>query len=145
MYQQSLLRSFSIVLKGAWLSNSRSNAWAAICARLPPKLVSIDFNVAGYLDVEDADGQWLIYTSGFYEVQRAATLVNRLGSCVRRCAPRAKMSLSDSKWNDGHSLYREQGVRVLDELEPWSDNWLEWWEDSTEIDLNGGEGASNVA
>lgn len=36
-------------------------------------------------------------------------------------------------------------IGVLDELEPRSKDWREWWDDATKIDLDDVEGASIVA
>lgn len=69
-----------------------------------------------------------------------------LGKLARRCAARAKIDLL-KEYEDFVDLAPAEGVRirVLDDLEPWSKDWLEWWEEDTKIYFDDGERASDMA
>ncbi|KAF6223705.1 hypothetical protein HO133_000548 [Letharia lupina] len=152
IYQQSLLRSFTFKLCRTvyrLADTSAASDWVAVCARLPPNLVSVQFDILGQgLRGIKTGGQCFIYDDDYptVYVHRAITLVEILGKRARRCAAGVKVDLLDCEFDPKH-VVQEGGIEVswLIELEPWSKNWLGWWEEATKIDFDDGEGARNVA
>lgn len=148
LYQRSLLRSFTLEL-GPWgdPDNAISIAdWMAVCARLPPNLVSIRFKAWGYDVIGGAmGGSWFFRTRGWPSFRRTLTLLEILSARARRCAARAKIGLLDYDDRPYDILEGDTVYEVFHELEPWSKSWLDWWEEATKIDLDDVERASNVA
>ena len=71
----------------------------------------------------------------------AIDLLDIPGKRARRYAARAKIALRGPYWGlELDNIKSGSWVRVLHELEPWSEIWLNWWEEATEIDfLDDGE------
>lgn len=139
VYQQSLLRSFTFNLF-ARLNIADPRNWVAAFARLPSNLISIRFNVNGWnVSGFETDGHWFILGRGRSTADRAVALLDILGKRARRCAARAKIGLSGC-CNDAEYIveWGDEVVGVLHDLEPWSENWLRWWEESTKIDMDNG-------
>ena len=88
---------------------------------------------------------WLLYREDIRKLKRAVETINILGNQARRRAARAKVGFLERDYSvqiearDG-----ERWVPVLDTLEPWIQNWLEWWEEAPEVDFNIGESASSA-
>lgn len=144
--QQSLLRSFTFDLFAKWnIVDPRD--WAAVFTRLPSNLISIQFSLySANLSAFKTDGHWFIWDHGTLTVHRAARLLEMLGKRARRYAARAKIGLSDccldpkdiARMREHIAQGRDEVVGVLHDLEPWSENWLGWWEESTKIDMDNG-------
>lgn len=150
-YQKSLVRSLVLIIFPSMISNSRAsddvNDWVDICARLPRNLVSIQFGVVDWtLRCVETGGQFFMLDNGSPRLHQTITLLEILGKRARRCANRANIGLHGC-FNGPEDVAREGGelIGVFNELEPWSANWLEWWEGATKFDLDDGELASNVA
>ena len=150
-YEWSLLRSVTIHLE----HDDRFRDWVFACARLPPNLVSIQL-VSDWNNVRGTkiDGQWFIIPTGFRvpsdeELDRAVIRVNTLGRLAHRLAAKAKIGLvvwgeDVASW-DGLGYTHPPRHRVLDDLEPWSKEYLSWWEKETKIDLERDGTSSKVA
>lgn len=148
-YQQSLLRSFEIDLyRDSWY-NSDTSGWLRSCNRLPSNLSSIKFDVPIRKSLIKEPGEkWFIRDEGlaFSLFKLKIECLNSIGKQARRRAPRAKIGfvegcvVPEDRTQDGM-----QWFPVLDELEPWSKDWLESWEEDTKVDLNKGERAGNKA
>ena len=163
IFQQSLLRSFIIKLDPPQQCPGDMNNWVAVFARLPPNLVSIRFDVWSWAaSATNPGGEWFICNDSWYEVQPAIDLLDLLGKRARRFAARAKIGLGRwydhprheakiglGRWYDhprhDYPSSGEDWVRVLYELEPWSADWLKWWEEATKVASDDGEGASDMA
>lgn len=147
IFQQSLLRSFIIELYPPQQCHGDVNDWVAVFARLPPNLVSIHFGVRSWAGCAmNLGGEWFVCDDSWYEVQPAIDLLDLLGKRARRFAARAKIGLGS--WYDHPKDFHASGegwVRVLHELEPWSADWLKWWEEATKVASDDGEGASDMA
>ena len=119
----SLLRSMTLQVRHYDLLTD----WVSACARLPPDLVSVAFNVRSWKTMGGAkiDEQWFIIPRGAVlspvEVfDRAVILVNTLGKLIHRVAAKAEMGLivnsterEDEKWDQLTNTHH----RVLDDLE----------------------------
>ena len=156
IYQQSLLRTFEICLPCPPVFQVTKSNWERICDRLPRNLVSINFNlrkwyVCGVERAKGPDGEWFIcdnypaYPENLAMLRVEIELLNIIGKRARRFAARAKIGLSCNVNNVPPNQDDCVRVRVLDELEPWSEDWLEWWENDTKVDLDGREGGENMA
>ncbi len=95
--------------------------WMAVCERLPPGLVSVQFILSYHW------GSWRRYLTGNRRDRGFADVFGQLSKKVSRACPRAKISLT------GRENIREEHCDVLDtldtmlqELEPWSKEWHEW-------------------
>ena len=119
-------------------------------ARLPPNLASILIRVwTRNLTGAEIHGQWFLVNR--YPAARPDTdlgsmiiFVNTLGKLAHRIAAKAKISLAGTEYEEGDEL-RHTYHRVLDDLDPWSKDWLSWWEQETKIDLEGDETFNKAA
>lgn len=146
IYQQSLLRSFSVDWWVYWDQDFCMSSWIAAFADLPPNLVSMEFCPIGNATVvREIKGHWFTYCARFDRAQRLAEYVNAMAKCARRHAPRAMFSLYIRGRRSNVEPAAEEWIRVFDDLEPWSKNWLEWWEEENKLGLDGGEEADNTA
>lgn len=143
IFQQSLLRSFMIKLYPPQQCHGDLNDWVAVFACLPPNLVSIYFDVWSWAACAmNLGGEWFVCD----EAQPAIDLLDLLGKRARRFAARAKIGLASYYDHPKHDYPSGEGwVRVLHELEPWSADWLKWWEEDTKVASDDGEGASDMA
>ena len=152
VHQQRLLRSITIQLFDGDLLHHETELWATVGARLPPNLVSVQFEVTG-LDLRSLEigGQWFLRerngppTIHHSTSIHATTILEVLGLQARRRAPRAKIGLLESQYLCNPGQERGVMVGVLHDIEPWSRNWLEWWDGDTKIELNEGDEARYVA
>ncbi|CAF9926637.1 MAG: hypothetical protein ALECFALPRED_003492 [Alectoria fallacina] len=145
-YQQSLLRSITILLFSEWEFigvTTDNTAWMDVCALLPSGLTSIKFEIS-YWPLEgwgvfDTCGNKL-YNKLPWEVLGFLEL---LGKRIRRCwAPRAYICLACKR--RGWRLQRmlEEGEKVeyrFDEVDDWNKEWLEWWVNSQDGDQTEGQ------
>ena len=154
IHQQSLLRYIDLDITLA-MNQHRMNDWMACCALLPPTLVSLQFYMCTWPWYGMKKGEeWFICWREEYpqmpmpkDLVKVVELLNVLGGSARRCAPKAKIGL------DIGSFYRvrerdaseEKCVRALDEVEPWSKDWLDWWEEDRKFDKDSEEGANDIA
>ena len=77
-------------------------------------------------------------------LHRWITLLDALGKRAPKCEARAKVRLVGCDTVPSNVVHPGAiNIGVLDELEPWSKDWREWWEDATKVDLDDVEGASN--
>lgn len=153
-YQQSLLRSFEFNLcnYNSWYITNPSD-WLRICNRLPSNLISIEFDLCHWVSpIKESGEKWFIRDWGhcFTRFTLYIDFLNTMGKRARRRAARAKIGLlwcgEDPDYDPVcRAQDRKQWLPVLDELEPWSKGWLDWWEEDTKVDLSEGEGASNKA
>ena len=152
-YQWSLLRSVLLDVPGAWGSEYQYSLkeWMSACARLPPNLVSIIFS-ANTWEVMGAEihGHWFLVTifpdvTANLELHRASIFINTLAKLAHRVAAKATIGLSvaGAKCIERREP-RYTHYRVLDDLEPWSKNFLSWWEAETKIDFNDRETFNKV-
>ena len=150
IHQQNLLRSFEFNLCGwdSWYQ-TEMRSWLRICNRLPSNLRSIKFNLRdGVSSIKEPGEKWFICDEGlwFSKCELNIELMNTLGKRAQRRAARAKIGLVEGRYDRGYLERDEkQWFPVLDELEPWSESWLEWWENDTKVDFDEGEEASNKA
>ena len=151
-YEWSLLRLVTLEVSRDLEYSCPLKEWMSACARLPPNLVSIQFNASNWnLMGAEIHGQWFIVktcprdTPGL-DLRRAIISIDTLGKLAHRVAAKAKIGLAvrDLQFWEVAEIEVIQ-VRVLDELEPWSKNWLSWWEEETKIDFEGGETFNKVA
>ena len=90
------------------------------------------------------NGAWFI---GDHTSTSLRPLIEYLDSAardIRRRAARAKISLQIPE-GQIKTVTEEEWIPVFDDIEPWSKNWLEWWEEENKLDLDGGEEADNTA
>ena len=150
-YEWSLLRSVTLHLG----HNDRLSDWVSACARLPPNLVSIQFILSHWNTMSGTQihGQWFIIPKGFRRnpdelLDRTVMSVNTLGRLAHRLAAKAKIGLvvdgREVDW-DGHKYTNSPHYRVLDDLDPWSKDYLRWWEEETKIDFEGDETFNKTA
>ena len=115
--------------------------WVLACARLPPNLASINFDVSdSTLFGTEIHGHWFLVESESGLVidstlHRKSVLINTLGKLAHRVAARAKIGLG------GRCVVTDEPMdshyRVLDDIEPWSKKFMSWWEEKTKIDFEG--------
>ena len=137
IYQQSLLRYFELDLTLNSFEHKFPDDWMTCCTLLPPNLKSIKFGVWTWPWTTRKTGEeWFLGgDSSYYPVDNTRTSLNVLGKLARRCAAKAKIGLRDnsSGWiNDDIEWFR-----VFDEVEPWGNDWLEWWEEDRKFDIAG--------
>ena len=141
----SLLRLVGLQVSGDW-DAPPLNKWMSACARLPPNLVSIQFSVSRYtLKGSESHGEWFIVkhsplSTFCLELRCAVVSINALGKLAHRVAAKAKIGLAVEILDPETETKLRPctiSVRVLDDLEPWSKNWLDWWEEETKVNLEG--------
>lgn len=146
-YQQSLLRYFVFDMSRETKEHGVED-WMAYCARLPPNLMSIRLSLSGepWDVMETGEGRFMCCVEDAWPCPDDMVEVrNLVGNCARRFAPKAKIGLREG-FSDRIFIYdRERWVRVLHEVEPWSKNWLEWWEEDRKSDMFSGEEANDMA
>lgn len=152
-YQQSLLRSFELDLYSDSWDMADPSCWLPICNRLPSNLTSIKFDMHHWVSsVKEPGERWFVSDEGqrYPRFKLDMECLNVLGKAARRRAPRAKIGLVEGISDDFENaraweyLDEKSWLPVLDELEPWSKEWLEWWAEDTKINLNGGERAIDM-
>ena len=145
----SLLRSITLHVR----HNDPLKDWMSACARLPPNLVSIEFDVYSHNTMRGTKiyGQWAIISIGTAGtpvelLDRAVILVNTLGKLIRRVAAKAKIGLRVEGYiyEEGDEI-RNTHRRVLDDTEPWSKDYLSWWEEERKTDFEGNEKFNKAA
>ena len=143
-YQWSLLREVTLHLG----YDDSLRDWMSACARVPPNLISIQFIILNWnMRTAKIHGQWFIIPAGngganVEMLDRAVVLVNTLGKMAHRVAAKAKISLGvDELEVEERNTHR----RVLDNLDPWSKEYMSWWEEETKIDFDGGETFNKAA
>ena len=72
-------------------------------------------------------------------------MLNVVGKNARRCAANAKIGLCEGFLDRRFRDPEEKWVRVFDDVEPWSKDWLEWWEKYRKPDMISGEEANDTA
>ena len=93
-----------------------------------------------------AGGAWFIRNARWFRSPRAIEILEVLGNRARRHAARAKIGLAGWDYDPKHVYPSGEGwVRVLHDLEPWSEDWLKWWEEDARVDLDDGKRAIKVA
>lgn len=112
---------------GYWVYSSDMQklfkAWMAVCERLPPGLISVQF-------ILSHQRWWRVSLRGYWAGNRRdrgfVDGFGLLSKKVSRACPRAQISLT------GREEMCKEVNDVLDamlqELEPWSKEWLEWHE-----------------
>ena len=144
LYQQSLLRSITIDMGRVRYLYRNIRDWEATFARLPRNLTSIHFNARCWASRAMEGGGWLLCHDSNSMSKRVVESINILGNQARRLAARAKVGFLE--WGSDQIEARDGviWVPVLNTLEPWSKNWLEWWEEASEANLKDGESASSA-
>ena len=122
-YERSLLRSVKLPLVGGPLTFVDKRRMAN-CARLPSGLTSIIF-VFNYCHLH-------IKAT---EVPKLRGCLDVLGKKMRRCwTPRAKISIEHDCPGNKPECPRPIVASGLNDLEPWSQGWLDWWASSQNHD-----------
>ena len=109
--------------------------------------MSVDFKLWELVDgAMGAGGAWFIRLGSCYLPQHQINMLEVLGNRARRHAARAKIGLA-GWYDDPKHVYPsgEGWIRVLHDLEPWSEDWLKWWEEDIKLDLDDGKRAIKVA
>ena len=148
MDQQSLLRSVTLKLYSPYENcYGAVSDWEPVCARLPPNIVSIYFDVCSLVDCAmEAGGKWFIRGYRQQTIPPVIDVLDLLGKQIRRRAARAKIGLERRYFSSNcDDTSGEEWVRVLQDVEPWSEDWLKWWEESTQVESDDGEGAIEMA
>ena len=106
------------------------------CARLPPNLISIILAFSWDLVGAEIHGHWFLVSSSRDvavgpELHHANVFINTVGKLAHRVAAKAKIELEVSEWCEPRHIYH----RVLDDFDPWSKDYLRWWEEKTKIDF----------
>ena len=141
IYQQSLLRYLELdIVISMWKKRSVTD-WMACFALLPPNLKYIRFQIWNCpSDVRKIGEEWFMcYSRSDWPVENYGPILNLLGKMARRYAAKAKIGLCGGSSRRGSEDI--EWFRVLDELEPWSDDWIEWWEEDRKFDIAGIEPA----
>ena len=151
-HEWSLLRLIRLEVCGDWTYNSSLKDWMSACARLPPNLVSITFGIEMWDAIgAEIHGHWVLvwlsrHVTPGPKLHRASILINTLGKLAHRIAAKAKIGLEVD--GDNHKVRPEPSHihhRVLDDLDPWSKDYLSWWEAKTKIDFEGDETINKAA
>lgn len=127
-YEKSLLRYVTIA---PWLGDDikvENEIMRDACAELPSGLISITFTF----------GDWLFDGTG-KAFHKAVDFLELLGKQSRRCwAPRAKISIDHTccYWElpEWSIPLHEIVSSTFTDLEPWSQDWLDWWASSQKDD-----------
>ena len=123
-YERSLLRSIKIPLIGGPCVEWESETRMADCARLPSGLTSIIFEYR-YCDLQIKPT----------EVPKLSNSLDLLGKQMSRCwTPRAKISTFHDCWSYPDQCHRPIAASAFNDLEPWSQGWLDWWASSQNHD-----------
>ena len=123
-YEKSLLRSVKIPLVGGRFIEPESRIRMADFARLPSGLTSIIFEF-NYINLKIAPTKALKITDS----------LNLLGNKIRRCwSPRAKISIEYACWDCLPGCPKRAVASAFDDVEPWSEDWLDWWASSQDHD-----------
>ena len=122
--QQRHLRRIKLHIVGYMYWNCFPNIskvykrWMAVCERLPPRLVSVQFILSYHWGI--SNGIW----TGNNRDRGFGDVLELLSKRVSRACPRAKISMA------GRDKFCEEYFDVLNamlqELEPWSKEWHEW-------------------
>ena len=151
IYQRSLLRCIEI--DTTFMDRPNIDDWVVCCALLPPGLASVHYvgEFSPYY-VRNIGEDWYLYEpkelswglEGVWIPEHIEKL-NLLGKSVRRSAAKAKLSLEDRRRAPvPEGLSGEKMYRVFDEVDPWGEDWLEWWEEDRKVALNGGQGLNTT-
>ena len=150
IYEWSLLRSVTLDVSEDCKHKASLRGWMSACARLPPNLASIRIRVHTWiLTGAEIHGQWFVvnnHPAGRPDTGLGSVIifVNTLGKLAHRIAAKAKIDLAFTEFGEVDEL-RNTRHRVLDDLDPWSKDWLSWWEQETKMDFESDETFNKAA
>ena len=122
LYEKSLLRSVEFPLCERFCI---SESLMAQCARLPSGLTSIIFGFGCYERHMKPEEQLELVDS-----------LQLLGQQLRRCwTPRAEIKVVHYCYGIQFECHKQVVTSALNDLEPWSQSWLDWWASSENHDL----------
>ena len=123
-YERSLFRSVTLLLGRGPEFKSQSEAIRDACMELPSGLTSITFRL-----------EHCPWDTTNLRCHKVVEIFELLGKQIKRCwAPRAKISMEHYCWGHKPECPRPVVASAFNDLEPWSQGWLDWWESSQNHD-----------